>query len=64
MRFFPKFKTEIKTDPGGSEKTNQDKYLPCQRKKLHKYIIFKLQKIKDKEKNLERSQQGWREPYL
>ena len=37
------------TDPGSSENTKQDK---CHKKSTPRHIIFKLQKIKDKEKLL------------
>lgn len=45
---FPKLKTLI--DPGSSENSKQDKYHP---KHIPRYIIFKMQKIKEKKKILE-----------
>lgn len=47
----PKFINTHKPDPGSSENMKQGKY-----QNICTDIIFKLQKIKDKEKNLERSQ--------
>ena len=52
--------TEHQEEYMANRKQNQNK----QKRNTPRHIIFQLQKIKDKEKNLERGQRGGKGPYL
>lgn len=53
---FPKINVKHQTtDPGDSENTRQDKYFLKEQKTIHRHVILKLQKIKDKKKILKKA---------